>query len=86
MTPRRARRLRRKLHFREAHEVGGGQTATILSSLTSTCRRHNINPQAYLTQLLAKLPDTPLSRLDEWLPDQWQKTHSASNAVTHPGK
>ena len=25
----------------------GGATAAILSSLTSTCRRHNINPQAY---------------------------------------
>jgi len=49
----------------------GGETAAILSSLTSTCRRHGINPQAYLTQLLVNLPDTPISRLDEWLPDQW---------------
>lgn len=52
----------------------GGETAAILSSLTSTCRRHDINPQVYLTQLLANLPDTPLSRLDEWLPDRWKKT------------
>ncbi len=49
----------------------GGETAAILSSLTSTCRRHGINPQAYLTQLLVNLQDTPMSRLDEWLPDQW---------------
>ncbi len=64
----------------------GGQTAAVLSSLTSTCRRHNINPQAYLTQLLANLPDTPVSQLDRWLPDEWQKTHAASNAITHAGK
>jgi len=51
----------------------GGETAAILSSLTSTCRRHGIDPQRYLTQLLANLPATPISRLDEWLPDQWQK-------------
>ncbi len=51
----------------------GGQTAAILSSLTSTCRRHDINPQAYLTQLLANLPDTPIDRVDEWLPDEWKK-------------
>jgi len=55
----------------------GGETAAILSSLTSTCRRHGIDPQRYLTQLLANLPDTPISRLDEWLPDQWQKRQPA---------
>lgn len=56
----------------------GGETAAILSSLTSTCRRHGVNPQVYLTQLLANLPDTPVSRLDQWLPDQWQT--SAANS------
>lgn len=51
----------------------GGRTAAILSSITSTCRRHDINPQLYLTQLLANLPSTPMSELDEWLPDQWKR-------------
>ena len=51
----------------------GGETAAILSSLTSPGRRHGIDPQCYLTQLLANLPATPISRLDEWLPDQWQR-------------
>ena len=55
----------------------GGETAAILSSLTSTCRRHGIDPQRYLTQLLANLPDAPISRLDDWLPDQWQKRQPA---------
>lgn len=50
----------------------GGQTAAILSSLTSTCRRHGIDPQIYFTQLLTNLPATPLSQLDQWLPDQWK--------------
>jgi transposase len=30
----------------------GGRTAAILSSLTSTCRRHAVDPQLYFTQLL----------------------------------
>jgi transposase len=51
----------------------GGTTAAILSSLTSTCRRHDVNPQAYLTQLLANLPDTPVNDIDQWLPDKWKK-------------
>lgn len=50
----------------------GGHTAAILSSLTSTARRHGIDPQIYLTQLLTNLPATPLSQLDDWLPDRWK--------------
>jgi transposase len=58
----------------------GGRTAAILSSLTSTCQRHEINPQAYLTQLLTNLPDTPVNDIDRWLPDQWKQTQAASAA------
>jgi hypothetical protein len=57
----------------------GGRTAAILSSITSTCRRHDIDPQRYLTQLLANLPATPLSELDTWLPDQWKLRQSQSS-------
>jgi len=45
--------------------------------LTSTCRRHHIDPQRYLTQLLANLPDTPISQLEQWLPDQWRRRKRA---------
>ena len=51
----------------------GGATAAILSSLTSTCRRHGVNPQLYLTQLLTNLPTTLISQLAEWLPDVWKR-------------
>ena len=51
----------------------GGHTAAVLSSFTGTCRRHGIDPQHYLTQLLTNLPATPLSRLDRWLPDVWKQ-------------
>jgi len=27
----------------------GGRTAAVLASLTSTCRRHDVDPQCYLT-------------------------------------
>lgn len=53
----------------------GGRTAAILASLTSTCRRHAIDPQLYLTQLLLNLPQTKMSNLSEWLPDQWKLRH-----------
>ena len=43
----------------------GGWTAAILASLTSTCRRHEIDPQLYLTQLLINLPALPSSQLSD---------------------
>ncbi|MCL2661000.1 MAG: hypothetical protein FWD64_10870 [Acidobacteriaceae bacterium] len=57
----------------------GGRTAAILSSLTSTCRRHDIDPQLYFTQLLTNLPFIAGSDLPDWLPDRW-KIHNAASA------
>jgi transposase len=51
----------------------GGRTAAILASLTSTCRRHDIDPQLYLTQLLVNLPSATIRQLHAWLPDQWKQ-------------
>jgi len=53
----------------------GGRTAAILASLTSTCRRHEVDPQLYLTQLLMNLPQAKMSELSDWLPDQWKIRH-----------
>ena len=72
--------LNRKNSLFVGHEHGGA-TAAILSSLTSTCRRHDIDPQRYLTQLLANLPDTPVSKLDRWLPDEWKRRDSPPPAA-----
>jgi hypothetical protein len=64
----------------------GGRTAAILSSLTSTCRRHDVDPQLYLTQLLINLPTLPISQLPLWLPDQWKLFHAARLAnLQSPG-
>jgi len=62
----------------------GGRTAAILASLTSTCRRHQVDPQLYLTQLLMNLPSWPVRDLDAWLPDQWKLHHSARLASPAP--
>jgi transposase len=55
----------------------GGRTAAILASLTSTCRRHEVDPQLYFTQLLMNLPQAKVSELSDWLPDQWKIRHRA---------
>jgi transposase len=58
----------------------GGRTAAILASLTSTCRRHEVDPQLYFTQLLMNLPQVKVSELSDWLPDQWKTRHMARMA------
>jgi hypothetical protein len=62
----------------------GGQTAAILSSFTSTCQRHQINPELYLTQLLVNLPDTSTAHLDAWLPDRWKARQEAAAGKDTP--
>jgi transposase len=54
----------------------GGRTAAILASLTSTCRRHDIDTQLYLTQLLTNLSTTQRSDLPHWLLDKWKQRHN----------
>lgn len=62
---------RKTLH---RNEISGLRRASleILASLTSTCRRHDIDPQLYLTQVPINLPTTRVSEISAWLPEQWK--------------
>lgn len=46
-----------------------GRTAAILASFTSTCSRHEVDPQPYLTQLLVSLPTLCI---DDLATDRWK--------------
>jgi transposase len=50
----------------------GGQNLAILQSLVSSCIANQINPQAYLSDVIMRVQDHPQSAIDELLPDQWQ--------------
>jgi hypothetical protein len=49
----------------------GGRTAAVLYSLTGTCRHHDLDPFAYLRDILGRLPVQPVDHLGELLPDVW---------------
>ena len=56
----------------------GGHTAAVLFTFTTTCRRHDLDPFAYLRDVFTRLPALPADRLDELLPDRWQAAPSNS--------
>jgi len=43
-----------------------------LWSLIASCERHGVDPQRYLTSVLAKIGQTPTTELDQFLPDVWK--------------
>jgi transposase len=49
----------------------GGRTAATLYSLVGSCKRHRVDPFAYLKDVLERLPTHPADRLGELLPDAW---------------
>jgi transposase len=42
-----------------------------LYTLIASAQRHGLDPQAYLTSVLAKISPTPLSEVKQFLPDMW---------------
>ena len=54
----------------------GGQATAVLLSIVQTCRHLSINPQEYLEDVMRKIMNYPMNKLDELLPDQWQKNRT----------
>src|SRR3954470_8653892 len=51
----------------------GGKRAACMYTLIETCRMNGIDPQAYLADILARIADHPIHRIDELLPWRWTK-------------
>jgi hypothetical protein len=49
----------------------GGQRAAKMYSLIVTARMNDVDPQAWLADVLARIADHPVSRLHELLPWHW---------------
>jgi transposase len=60
------------------HPQAGWRSAVIYSILIS-CRRRGLNPQEYLSDVLARLPSAKITQIQELLPAHW-KPPSASNS------
>jgi transposase len=56
----------------------GGERAAAIYTLAETCKLNEVDPQAWLADVLARLPDHPAKRIDELLPWIWQPARSAA--------
>ena len=65
------------------HDESGGAHA-ILWSLLASAERHGLNPQRYMTSVLAKIGQTKLSELEQYLPDVWKADLAAEEAAGAP--
>ena len=59
----------------------GGQRAAIVYSLIETCKLNDIDPFAYLQDVLARLPTHPANRIDELLPYHWETRRRETTTV-----
>ena len=48
-------------------------------SLLGSCKLHGINPNKWLPDVFARLPDHPVNRLEELLPHKWQPAKVGQN-------
>jgi hypothetical protein len=58
-----------------------GKAYATLYSLIASAQRHGLDPQAYLRGVLAQIMTTPMSELDQFLPDVWKARLQAEEAA-----
>lgn len=56
----------------------GAQAAAVFYSLIESARRNGLNVFEYLRDVLERLPAHPITRISEFLPDNWKKLHAGS--------
>ena len=59
----------------------GGQRAAIMYGLIVTAKLNDIDPQAWLADVLARIAEHPAHRIDELLPWSWRSLSPTSQAA-----
>ncbi len=57
----------------------GADRAAVILTLITTARLNDVDPKAWLADVLARIADLPASRLYELLPWEWQRLREADN-------
>ena len=62
-------------------DSGGRRTAGVYS-LIATCKLNDVDPRAWLADVLARLPDHPAHRVGDLMPWAWKARQEASALIT----
>lgn len=65
------------------HPNAGPRLAQLFT-LVENCRLVGLDPEAYLIDIIARLPDHPMKRIDELLPAAWLKARGQAAAPAAP--
>lgn len=58
----------------------GGRRAAILYTLIQTAALNGLDPEAYLRDVLARIAEHPINRIDDLFPWTWAASHTAAAA------
>ena len=73
--------LGRKNWLFSGNDQAAENHARLWSSIAS-CERHEVDPQRYLTSVLAKIDTTTTEQLEQFLPDVWKRDDTAEPIPT----
>jgi transposase len=59
----------------------GGHRAAAVYTLIETCKMNDVDPQAWLADVLARLPDHPASKIADLLPWKWKANQPKNSAA-----
>lgn len=72
--------LGRKNYLFAGSDKGGNRAAAIYS-LIETCKLNAIDPEAYIRDILTRIADHKINRIDELLPWNWATNNNQSKAA-----
>jgi len=62
---------RKNYLFAGSHDAA--QRAAMIYSLLETCKKNNVDPAEWLADVLTRIQDHPINKIDELLPNNWKK-------------
>jgi hypothetical protein len=68
---------RKNYLFAGSHDAA--QRAAMIYSLIATCKKNNVEPSEWLTDILTRIQDHPINKIEKLLPGNWKKNSPAKD-------